>query len=260
VSRSHRTTSLARFDDSCREALVATSGDEDESDSYRDHNRVSLTETRAADARQARLRRYWDNHAKSYDREMDFVERILFEDGRQWLCSQASGNVLEVAIGTGRTLPVYPRGIRLIGVELSPAMLHIARQRARALGLEVDLRLGDAQSLEFGDATFDTVLCALSLCAILDDRRAIAEMKRVLRPGGRLLLLDHVAGQPAWVRVVQWLLERITIPLGDEHFLRGPVMTARSEGLVIEFSQRSKLGIVERVIARKPPEKVEQVA
>jgi len=102
------------------------------------------------------------------------------------------------------------------------------------------------------NATFDTVVCALSLCAIPDERRAIAEMKRVLRPGGRLLLLDHVAGQPAWVRVVQWLLERITIPLGDEHFLRRPLLTAQSEGFLVEFSQRSKLGIVERVAARKP--------
>jgi SAM-dependent methyltransferase len=159
-----------------------------------------------------------------------------------------------------RNLPFYPPSVRLTAIDFSPAMLDIARQRARGLGIEVDLRVGDVQSLEFGDATFDTVVCALSLCAIPDERRAVAEMKRVLRPGGRLVLLDHVAGQPAWVRVVQWLLERITIPLGDEHFLRRPLVTAQSEGFVIEFSQRSKLGIVERVMARKPAEKGEQLA
>src|SRR5229473_2452557 len=90
-----------------------------------------------------RLRRYWDKSAKSYDREMALFERLLLADGRQWACSQASGDVLEVAIGTGRNLPFYPPDIRLTAVEFSPAMLEIARKRAVDVGREVDLRLGD---------------------------------------------------------------------------------------------------------------------
>ena len=199
-----------------------------------------------------RLRRYWDKSAKSYDREMALFERVLLADGRQWACSQASGDVLEIAIGTGRNLPFYPPDVRLKGVEFSPAMLEIARERASALGRDADLRLGDAQALDLPDAAFDTVLCTLSLCAIPDERRAISEMKRVLRPGGRLVLVDHVAGSPAWVRAVQWLLELITIPLGDEHFRRRPLRVVQAEGFVVETSQRSKLGIIERVLARKP--------
>ena len=163
-----------------------------------------------------------------------------------------SGDVLEVAIGTGRNLPFYRADVRLTGVEFSPAMLAIARERASALGRQVDLRLGDAHDLDLKDATFDTVVCTLSLCAIADDRRAVAEMKRVLRPGGRLVLLDHVAGRPAWVRAIQWLLELITIPLEGEHFRRRPLNAVQAEGFVVETSQRSKLGIVERVVARKP--------
>ena len=201
-----------------------------------------------------RLRRYWDKAAKSYDREMDLFERGLLADGREWACRQASGDVLEVAIGTGRNLPFYLPDVRLTGVEFSPAMLEIARERASAVGREVDLRLGDAQALDLPDAAFDTVLCTLSLCAIPDERRAIAEMKRVLRPGGRLMLVDHVAGSPAWVRAIQWLIELITIPLGGEHFRRRPLRVVQAAGFVVEFSQRSKLGIVERVLARKPVE------
>src|SRR5204863_7331930 len=106
---------------------------------------------------------------------------------------RAVGEVLEVAVGTGRNLPFYPDGTRLTGVDWSPAMLAIARQRAAALGREADLRQGDAQALDFPDESFDTVLCALGLCALPDDRRAVTEMARVLRPGGRLLLVDHVA-------------------------------------------------------------------
>jgi len=201
-----------------------------------------------------RLRRYWDSHARGYDREMAFMERILFEDGRQWVCSKAIGDVLEVAIGTGRNLPFYPPNVRLTAIEFSPAMLEIARRRAAELGRPVDLGLGDAQALDLPDAAFDTVVCTLSLCGIPDERRALREMKRVLRPGGRLILLDHIVASPAWARAIQWLLERITIPLEGEHFRRRPRVTAEAEGFVVETAERSrrKLGIVERALLRKP--------
>src|SRR6266540_3187100 len=202
--------------------------------------------------RTQRLRRYWDKHARTYDTQIAFWERRLFADGRQWVCSQATGEVLEVAIGTGRNLPHYPETVRLTGIEFSPAMLDIARRRADELGLKADLRLGDAQALDLPDASFDTVLCTLSLCAIPDDRQAVAEMRRVLRPGGRLLLLAHVAGAPRWVRAVQWLLERLTVPLQGEYLRRRPLRQVQAEGFEVERHERTKLGIVERLTARKP--------
>jgi ubiquinone/menaquinone biosynthesis C-methylase UbiE len=199
-----------------------------------------------------RLRRYWDQHASGYDREMAFFERVLFGGGRQGACAQATGRVLEVAIGTGRNLAFYPPEVHLTGLEFSPAMQAIARERARELGRQIDLVLGDAQALEFADATFDTIVCTFSLCSIPDEARALAEMQRVLRPGGRLILLDHVAGEPSWVRALQWVLEQVMGPLsGGDHFLRRPITLLPSRGLAVEFSQRSKLGIVERVITRK---------
>jgi ubiquinone/menaquinone biosynthesis C-methylase UbiE len=210
--------------------------------------------TQASDKRARRLRRYWDKHARNYDKQMAFWERRLFGDGRQWVCAQATGDVLEVAIGTGRNLPYYPQGIRLTGVDFSPTMLQLARRQADRLGRQVDLRLGDAQALELPDASFDTVVCTFSLCAIPDERRVIAEMRRVLRPGGRLLLLDHVAGTSRRVRAVQWLLEQVTRPLNEEHLLRRPLLQVQAEGFQIERAERFKLDIVERLAARKPAE------
>jgi ubiquinone/menaquinone biosynthesis C-methylase UbiE len=207
-----------------------------------------------SDKRAQQLRRYWDKHARNYDKQIAFWERRLFGDGRQWVCAQATGEVLEVAIGTGRNLPYYPQGIRLTGIELSPAMVDLARRHAQQLDVEVDLRLGDAQALDLPDVSFDTVVCTLSLCAIPDQRQAVAEMRRVLRPGGRLLLLDHVAAAPRWVRAIQWLLEQVTIPLGEEHLLRRPLLQVQAEGFQIERAEQSKLGIVERLVARKPAE------
>src|SRR6266536_793997 len=114
----------------------------------------------------ARLRGYWDKHAPNYDRQMRFFDRVLFGDTRTWVCQQATGDVLEVAIGTGLNLGSYPDDIRLTGVDFSPAMLERARDRARELGRPVDLREGDAHALAFPDGSFDTVVCTFSLCAI----------------------------------------------------------------------------------------------
>src|SRR6266487_218084 len=207
---------------------------------------------RVLSPRDERLRRYWDRHAGSYDRQMGFFDRRFFGDTRDWVCSEASGEVLEVAIGTGLNLPHYPKQVRLTGVEWSPAMLDIARRRADELGRQVDLRLGDAQALEFSDGSFDTVVCTFSLCGIPDDRQAVAEMDRVLRPGGLLLLADHVEASRWDARAAQRLIDLVTIPLGGEHFRRRPITHVQALGYAIERHQRFKLGIVERLAARKP--------
>jgi ubiquinone/menaquinone biosynthesis C-methylase UbiE len=200
-----------------------------------------------------RQRRYWDKHAGSYDREMAFFERVLFGDGRAWACGQAHGRVLEIAVGTGRNLAFYPDTVTLTGIDVSPEMLGIARRRADELARPVDLQVGDAKALVFPDDSFDTVVCTLSLCGIPDVDRAVAEMKRVLRPGGRLLLLDHVAGASWEVRAVQRLLEMVTVRVGGEHLLRRPLGQVEAAGFQIERRERSKRGIVERLVARKPP-------
>lgn len=200
----------------------------------------------------ARLQRYWDKHARTYDREMGFFDRVLFGDSRSWVCSRATGDVLEVAIGTGLNLPHYPPDVRLTGIDWSSEMLAQARTRAAALGRTVELQQGDAHDLPFANASFDTVVCTFSLCAIPDERRALSEMHRVLRPGGRLLLADHVAASSRPARAVQRLLEVVTVPLGGEHFLRRPITLLDDTGFNVDRSERFKLGIVERVISLKP--------
>lgn len=198
----------------------------------------------------ARWRTAWDKQASTYDRQMAFFDRKLFKDSRHWVCSQATGDVLEVAIGTGLNLEHYPAGVRLTGIELSPAMLRLAR--TRPTDLEVDLREGDAHRLDFADNSFDTVVCTFSLCAIPDHRQAVKEMKRVLKPGGLLLLADHVASPSVLVRAIQRIAEVVTVRMGGEHFRRRPVEIVRAEGLVIEQRERFGMGLVERCAARKP--------
>ena len=102
------------------------------------------------------------------------------------------------------------------------------------------------------DATFDTVVCTFGLCAIPDHTKALNEMTRVLRPGGQLILVDHIRSSVAPARAVQRFLELFTVPLGGEHFLRRPLNHIRNDpNLDIERVERFKLGLVERLTARK---------
>ena len=173
--------------------------------------------------RTARWRRNWDKKSRTYDKQMGFFDRHLFGNSRTWACTKATGNVLEVAVGTGLNLPAYPNDIALTGIDWSDAMLDIARSRATELGRTVTLEQADAQRLPFGDGSFDTVVCTFGLCAIPDHNRAVAEMTRVLRPGGQLILVDHIESTSRVVRAVQRFLEIFTVPLDGEHFLRRPL-------------------------------------
>jgi ubiquinone/menaquinone biosynthesis C-methylase UbiE len=200
----------------------------------------------------AQQKRIWDKTAPGYDRQIAFFEKVQFAGGREWLGERARGRVLEVAIGTGRNLPHYPADATITGIELSPAMLAIARQRATGLGRDADLREGDAEHLPFDEASFDTVVCALSLCTIPSPVTAVSEMRRVLGPGGRLLLLDHIGSIWPPVYAAQWLAERFTIRTAGEHFTRRQLPLVKAAGFRIVETERLKAGTVERIHAVKP--------
>lgn len=213
-----------------------------------------MTEPISEDTRREteRVRDLQNKEAPRYDRQMGFFDRVLFEGAREWACSRVEGEVLELAVGTGRNLPHHRDDISLTGVELSPEMLRIAEQRAKELGREADLRLGDAQALEFPDASFDSVLLTFGLCTIPDDGAAVTEVFRVLRPGGRFSLVEHVRSPVRAVRAVQRALEPMSVRFAADHLTREPLDHLRPAGFEIEEQERAKWGIVERLAARKP--------
>jgi ubiquinone/menaquinone biosynthesis C-methylase UbiE len=213
---------------------------------------TSTARAKACETPTALQKRVWDKAAPSYDKQIAFFEKIQFARGREWLGARARGRVLEVAIGTGLNLPHYPPDVTLTGIELSPAMLAIARQRATGLGRDVDLREGDAEHLPFDDASFDTVVCSLSLCTIPSPHAAVAEMRRVLAPGGRLLLLDHIGSTWPPIYAAQWLVERITIRAAGEHFTRRQLPLVKAAGFQVVETERLLAGTVERIHAVKP--------
>ncbi|MGH3474221.1 MAG: class I SAM-dependent methyltransferase [Aeromicrobium sp.] len=215
---------------------------------------VMTTSSHDRELQNAQRKRAWRKQAPSYDRLIGWWERRFFgEDNRPWACSRADGKVLEVAVGTGLNLPFYDAGLDVVGIDLSPDMLAIARQRALETRQDVDLREGDAHELEFADASFDSVVCTFSLCNIPDVDRALGEMHRVLRPGGKLILVDHIRSSNKPVLWVQKVAELVTLRIDGDHLTRRPSLSVEQHGFEITERERFARGVVERLVATKSP-------
>jgi ubiquinone/menaquinone biosynthesis C-methylase UbiE len=183
---------------------------------------------------------------------MGFFERFLFgTEHRGWACSHAVGDTLEVAIGTGLNLPHYPDDVSLTGIDLSPEMLRIAEIRARNLGRRINLQEGDAQDIAFADGSFDTVVCTYALCSVPDEARAISEMKRVLKPGGQLILVDHVRSTLTAIYWLQRLYEFIPSRTKGEYMTRRPAVHVMNDDFDVKAHDRLRGGIIERLVALK---------
>lgn len=199
-------------------------------------------------------RRRWDRRAPGYDRAAG-LERLVVGALRAEICQQAAGRTLELAIGTGRNLSLYPPDVVLTGVDLSPRMLAQTSCRAAQLGGQVDLVEAPAEELPFADRSFDTVLCTLGLCAVADQAAALAEAHRVLRPGGRLLLLDHPipdGAPPAMlVRAVRWLISA-QARRDDPPPMHFPYPNVVRAGLAVDARTRHRRGLLETVVAHRP--------
>lgn len=161
---------------------------------------------------------------------------------------RAVGATLEIAIGTGANVPYYGDDVTVTGIDLSSGMLAEAAGRLSSNDAGVRLVQADATVLPFPAHTFDTVVSTFALCSVPDVEKTLVEALRVLRPGGRLLLADHVAGY--WpVRLLQYTVDLVSVPLHGEHFTRRPLPVLTDLDVAIEETERLGLGIIERVHA-----------
>jgi len=193
-------------------------------------------------AEHARAR--FDEAAPDYDRYVRPGEWLALRRLRRRLLRAARGTVLEVGVGTGLNFPHYPEGVRLFGVDLSEGMLTRAQARADALELAVHLNLVDAAALPFPADSFDTVVSALTLCSPADPSTVLHELRRVCKPEGRLLLLEHGRGRFGWLN--RWL-DRRAPGHWDEwacHPNRDMVQIVRDAGLRIERLEARLFGYV----------------
>jgi SAM-dependent methyltransferase len=150
-------------------------------------------------------------YARGYDWFTDRADRLGAAEHRRRLVEDAKGEVLEIGAGTGKNLPLYRTATRVVALEPDPAMRARARDAAGRARVPVEVVEGDAMALPFPDGSFDTVVSSLVQCTVPDPPRALAEARRVLRPGGTLRFYEHV--RSADPRLVRWQ-DRLERPWG----------------------------------------------
>jgi ubiquinone/menaquinone biosynthesis C-methylase UbiE len=128
---------------------------------------------------------------------------------RPMLFAGLSGRVLDAGVGTGRNMPFYPPRAEMVGIDLSPAMLARAERRRSKHGVKVELRPGDVTRLEFPDASFDAVVATFLFCVLPEAQQApaLAELRRVVKRGGEIRLLEYVRPAGAVRQVIARLWE-----------------------------------------------------
>ena len=184
-------------------------------------------------------------HAALYDLLVVPQDWLGLRRQRARVAREARGNVLEIGVGTGLNLPHYAEAASVVAIDPDSHMLRRARRRARKTAVPVELVQASAEELPFPDASFDTVVVTLALCTVEDPAGALREVRRVLKPDGRLVFLEHVRAAthrlartqdrlaPAWKRLS-----------GGCHLNRTTVETIEREGFELERVWRSRNGVL----------------
>lgn len=183
-----------------------------------------------------------------YDPGMALLERLGLHRWRRWLVRGAAGRVLDLGTGTGRDLPLLPEGVRAVALDPHPWNLRHARRR----GPSALLVAARAEALPFKDGAFDTVISALVLCSVDDQPGALAEIRRVLRPGGVLRLMEHVR-----LRGVLGSLQDLAHPAwkaftGGCNLNRETGRAVEAAGFLVEARSLRERGMMLRLQARAP--------
>ncbi len=187
-----------------------------------------------------------------YDLFMYPQERMGLWKLRRKTVASAEGRVLEVGVGSGLNFPHYEKASELIGIDPDPVLLRRARKRTRGLRFPVRLQTADAQRLPFADNSFDTVVSTLVFCTVPDAGRGLREIRRVLRPEGRVRMLEHVRSEnPRMARFQDFILPVWRRVCGGCHPNRDTVVRLKESGFALNEFKRYKGTVV--MVGRKAP-------
>lgn len=198
-----------------------------------------------------RTRRRYDRQAGIYDLLERGIERRAFQHWRAELWSQVEGTrILEVGVGTGKNIPYYPSGAQVVGIDLSPRMLERARAVAERQAADVELHEMDVEQLDFATDSFDAAVATSVFCSVPLPVVTLREIRRVLRPEGRLYLLEHVLSQTSGLRRTMHLVNPVVVRMMGANIDRETKRNIETAGFCIEEERDLWLDIFKLFIAR----------
>ncbi|MBR9690680.1 class I SAM-dependent methyltransferase [Candidatus Woesearchaeota archaeon] len=199
-----------------------------------------------------KTKKRYDRFAGFYDGMEVLVEKRLFKRLRKSTISKLAGNILEIGVGTGKNLPYYNSKAKVTGIDLSPKMLERAREKSRKLNLKIKLLEMDAQKLKFKDNTFDYVVGSFVLCSIPGPVKALKEIKRVVKPKGKIIFIEHVLSKHKLIALLEHLHNPITSRLFGFNMNRDTRKNILSSGIHIETDEQLAFFDVFRRFICKP--------
>ncbi len=206
------------------------------------------TEDKATEIAQRRYNRI----APLYDLMEGLIEMSRYIKWREIVWSKVEGaHILEVGVGTGKNFPFYPSDAAITAIDFSKKMLERAEDRASKQKVKVSLQQMDVQNLEFEDNTFDTVVASFVFCSVPDPVRGLMEVERVCKPGGKVVLLEHVLSAN---RILGWLMNLanpLVVRMIGANINRRTAENVAKSGLAVEQVTALGAGIFKLIEARK---------
>lgn len=196
------------------------------------------------------LHEKWDRASGTYN-FITFGEDLRQGDEKRRLFGRARGRSLLVAVGTGNDIKFLPTGLDVVALDISPRMIERARPKAAIYEGDIELQVMDVQQLQFPDANFDTAITACTFCSVPDPLRGLRELYRVLKPGGRLLMFEHVRSDVPMVGLMLDALTYITRRIGPD-LNRNTTDNVRRAGFHILREENIYFDIVRAIEASKP--------
>lgn len=190
-------------------------------------------------------RKRYNRIAFLYDFMEAPMESLRFASWRQRLTDRIVGpKALEVGVGTGKNLVYYPEDVHITAIDLSPRMLARARKKINRLNLQVDIHEMDVQHLDFADNTFDTVFATFVFCSVTDPIAGLQELKRVCKPDGRLLLLEHMRPGNSTLGFIFDVLNPMVVRMMGANINRRTTENLREAGWQIRLEEHLSSDIV----------------